>query len=158
MSQIFEIIQTRGLEKINDYLLYTDPEINVKDSEGRTPLMIALAYRRSKAILNRILDMNPEINVKDNWRYTPLMFALVYCKCKEILNRIIELGLTQGMSYKLLLEQAEEDEHKKYIKNYIENKKIKTIQRNLKNYLWRLKCKDLSKGIMVRRMLRELEN
>ena len=68
MSKIFEILKKGNLEEISNYLDNINiPEINVKNSDGDTPLTIALKYCRSDAILNRILDLNPKINVKGQW-------------------------------------------------------------------------------------------
>ena len=82
------------------------------------------------------------------------MYALDGYNSDEIINRILN-KLFNELTLNQILDLVYSDEHKEYIKHY-RNNKARIIQRNLENYFWRPKCKDLSKGLMVRRMLREL--
>lgn len=45
-----------------------------------------------------------------------------------------------------------------YVIDDTANKSALKIQKSLHNYLWRPKCKDLSRGIMISRSIREINN
>ena len=71
-------------------ILDSKPDVNQKDTKGRTPLTLALRKKFSPQIINRILDLNPDINAKDEMREPPLIYALEKKYPIDIINRILD--------------------------------------------------------------------
>lgn len=64
-------------KKIYDLLFSLNPNINVKNIYGNTPLHIACLYGHVDAI-NQLLNKNANVNIKNNKGFTPLMMAVKF--------------------------------------------------------------------------------
>jgi hypothetical protein len=69
-------------------ILERNPNIDVKDNDGWTPLMLALRFSTPE-IIQMILERNPNIDIQNNDDWTHLMFALRY-STPEIIQKILE--------------------------------------------------------------------
>ena len=82
-------LEAKEINKILDSNPDINKDINIKDENGKTPLILALENSRPE-IINRILDLKSDVNVKDNEDNTPLIIALQY-STPEIIHRILDL-------------------------------------------------------------------
>lgn len=74
----------RELKSIEEFFVNNPEQINEKDNNGRTYLMILCKFARSKGVedlIQKLLNLNPnlDLNVQDNKGNTALMLASLYC-------------------------------------------------------------------------------
>lgn len=76
-------------------ILETKPNLEIKDKEGRTPLMIA-AYKGENEIAKMLISAGANVNTQDNMQNSPFLYAGAEGNV-ELLN----LGLENGADFKI---------------------------------------------------------
>ena len=76
-------------------ILEAKPNLEIKDKEGRTPLMIA-AYNGKNDIAKMLISAGANVNTQDNMQNSPFLYAGAEGNV-ELLN----LGLENGADFKI---------------------------------------------------------
>ncbi len=96
-SAIFYALMCKNVDIIHQ-LLCRNPDLNIQDKYGETPLTTSLFYHRNNLdLINRILDRNPEITTKDKWGNDPLYKAKQWGVDRRIYNRMLHMELEQNI-------------------------------------------------------------
>ena len=104
-----------GHTNIVNFLLNKCANVNDKDDDGRTALMIAAKYGYTD-IVNALLAHGADVNIKDNLGMTALMYAAENDNI-DIVNALLEHGADVNAK----------DKHKKTSLDMAQNNKIKQI-------------------------------
>jgi ankyrin repeat protein len=95
-GNIFVVVEenSQALGLIGDTLLQAGCDINAADSNGRTPLMYAVRYRRP-AVIQRLLKRGANVNARDNDGMTALDLAKQFAG-QEIITLLRRAGALPG--------------------------------------------------------------
>ena len=88
---------------ITDYLLYRGADINLKDVQGRTPMMLACENEDSRflilhALMVRSRPLFLELNAQDKKKETALMYAIRH-KSPKCARLLIGMGASCGVQH-----------------------------------------------------------
>lgn len=81
--------------KVVAKILESNPDLEIKDNEGRTPLMIA-AYNGANNMATMLITAGANVNTQDNMQNSPFLYAGAEGNV-ELLN----LGLKHGADFKI---------------------------------------------------------
>jgi len=104
---------------------FTGADINTKDTQGRTPLMISALYDKIETA-RELLEYEPALNLQDNTGNTALMLAVTYVTGRR--NRITENSYEIART--LLQHGADptiKNKHGKTALDLVREKKLDTI-------------------------------
>ena len=76
-------------------LLSAGAEVNVKNPEGKTPLMLAIQHspkRHAFDVVDNLMSVGADVHVTDHGGKTPLMLALEHTKDQHIINCLLSAG------------------------------------------------------------------
>ena len=71
--------------------LESGANIDVRDSEGRTPLMLACENSINQIVAIFLIEKGADIHLKDNDGWTPLHSA-VYENCDKVVSLLLKMG------------------------------------------------------------------
>ena len=72
-------------------LLDAGAEVNVKGTDGLTPLMLAAQNNPNPEVLKVLIEAGEDVNAKDTEGWTPLMIAAIE-NTPEVLTALLEAG------------------------------------------------------------------
>ncbi len=67
-------------------------EVNAKNDNGQTPLMLAIALNQNPEIIKMLLSAGANVNAKDKNGKTPLVYAATFNQNPEIIKLLLEAG------------------------------------------------------------------
>ena len=73
-------------------LISEGADVNARDTDGLTPLMIAAKFSSTPEIVQLLLEKGAEVNATSTDGWTPLMSAARYSSTPEIVQLLIEKG------------------------------------------------------------------
>ena len=71
-------------------LIMLGADVNARNTNGATPLMLAAARNKDPAVIEALIDMGANINTKDNNGRTPLMWARRFNKNPAVIDALIK--------------------------------------------------------------------
>ena len=81
-----------GLADIARALIKAGADINMKNEDGRTPLIIATSYSHTGTV-RVLIEAGVDVNMSDNEGKTALMWARAVCQgCSDIVKMLLEAG------------------------------------------------------------------
>jgi ankyrin repeat protein len=101
---IFQAISTDNNELL-DQFIKTETDLEVRNKEGKTPLMVALRMEKQE-ISEKLLEAGSEINVSDYTGHTPLLISLRNLPegmAKKLLEKGADPGKSDNLGYSPLM-------------------------------------------------------
>ena len=87
---LLEIAGNAGPEEVRQ-LIQGGADVNAKNEDGLTPLMLAAQYNSNPKALRALIGAGADVNAKNKDGVTPLMFAAIM-NTPEVLKVLLEAG------------------------------------------------------------------
>lgn len=73
-NQLLQAAEQGDMAKINKLITQEDIDLNMQDTKGRTPLMIA-TYNNDVAMAKVLIDAGADVNIQDDMQNNPFLYA-----------------------------------------------------------------------------------
>ena len=90
-EELLEIVGKAGPEEVRQ-LIQDGADVNAKDEDGWTPLMLAAAHNSNPEVLKVLIEAGADVNAKDTDGLTPLMLAAQHNPNPKALTALLEAG------------------------------------------------------------------
>ena len=90
-DRLFEAVMAKNISVVKD-ALDKGAEVEARNKDGRTPLMVAARYPTIPEIVSLLLEKGAEVNARNNAGWTPLMRAARYSTIPEIVTLLLDAG------------------------------------------------------------------
>jgi ankyrin repeat protein len=117
----------KNLEKVPEFLVRNNANINAKNVDGNTPLLIASSSSISTRIFKFLIENGADVNIRNNYNVSPLEITIKEFDLKKF-NLLIANGAASNNNISNTVNIAENElkEERKYNRN---NKEIEVLEK-----------------------------